>query len=110
MGWSSGSSLMESLIGGFDETLGKCEIPEATVIAFWQGVIQGFEDDDWDTQEECVGLSASWDKAYFASHPYEDGYSRREAGATNPYAEGTEEARLWREGFECLGYSLTDDD
>jgi hypothetical protein len=73
MGWASGSRAMNELIATFNETIGKTDhqIPETAIIDFWKRVISSFEDEDWDTQGESLGEDPTWDKAFFAEHPWD---------------------------------------
>jgi hypothetical protein len=101
MGWASGSRLMNELISAFDLTIGQNEIPEDSVLAYWNAVISAFEDEDWDTQGESIGLSKLWDRAYFAEHPYDNGYFQA-PGAVNPYQDGSKFAEKWQEGYNDM--------
>jgi len=60
MGWSSGSELF----GGIIEAL-KPTIPDAAMRqTVYEKLIPLFEDQDWDTQDECLGTDPAFDKAY----------------------------------------------
>ncbi len=72
MGWASGTQLMEELtdilnplVEGVDS-----HIVDTQVIK----LIESFEDQDWDCQNELLGRYAWWDRAYFLSHHYDHGY------------------------------------
>jgi hypothetical protein len=66
MGWSSGSTLMDEAIKSL-----KKYVPDA---AARQGVyfdlIIVFDDQDWDTHDECVGKDPSFDAALKAHYPH----------------------------------------
>jgi hypothetical protein len=65
MGWSSGTELFSSVI-----TSAKKSMPDAeTRKMFYKEVINAFEDQDWDTQDECVGVDTAFDEALKELHP-----------------------------------------
>lgn len=108
MGWAGGSYLMNTIISSFERTIGQSKIPEDAVIEFWKLVIKEFENDDWDTQNESIGRSDLWDKAYFAEHPYDDGYYQQATCRTNPYKKGSKQAQDWQAGYEDALRELED--
>lgn len=97
MGWASGTNLMKELIQSFEEIV--TDTPSDQAIRFWERAIRAFEDSDWDCQEECLGISASWDAAYYNLNPFLDGYKNGlDYRCFNPYLRHTEGFDLWEEG------------
>ena len=65
MGWASGSQVMEEIID-----LVKDEIRDDQVrYRLYKGIITALEGNDWDTQNECEGVDAAYDKALKDLHP-----------------------------------------
>lgn len=58
MGWSGGTELMTVVI----EELQKICLPQARQ-RFYAKVIKAFMEEDWDTENECLGLDPSYDRA-----------------------------------------------
>lgn len=70
MGWASGSRLFSSVIEAV-----KPNVPdEAKRKEIYKGLIEAFEESDWDTQDECMGEDDAYDAAMMELHPdwYED--------------------------------------
>lgn len=59
MGWSSGSELFDKII----EAVQPAVPDEAARVAIYANIIPAFEDQDWDTQDECMGKDPAFDKA-----------------------------------------------
>lgn len=59
MGWSSGSELFDKII----EAVQPAVHDEAAREAIYANIIPAFEDQDWDTQDECMGKDPAFDKA-----------------------------------------------
>lgn len=64
MGWSSGSRLFATVIKAVKDRL-----PDDKRKALYIELIGAFEDFDWDTQEECLGLDPVYDAALRELHP-----------------------------------------
>lgn len=65
MGWSSGSRLFRVLINA-----AITEFPdEQARERFYKRVIAEFENEDWDTQDECKGEDPAYDRALKSLHP-----------------------------------------
>ena len=65
MGWGSGSDLMSEVI----KTISK-EIKDPLVRKkIYVGLIDAFENHDWDTQDECLGVDPAFDDAMAVLHP-----------------------------------------
>lgn len=65
MGWAGGSRLFDEVIQAAKL---RVEDYEARV-AFYEEVIEAFEDEDWDTQDECLGEDPAFDEALYNLHP-----------------------------------------
>lgn len=65
MGWASGSRLMSEIIKGLVESDVNADQREA----FYRIVIPAMESMDWDTQDECEGEDAAYDKVLMELHP-----------------------------------------
>lgn len=65
MGWSSGSSLMSEIINAAKEAIPNNGIRKA----FYEKAIDAFEDEDWDTQDECIDMDEAFDEALKTLHP-----------------------------------------
>lgn len=59
MGWSSGSELFNRIIDAIKPRLGDEERK-----AFYLEIIPVFEDQDWDTQDECLDRDPMFAAAY----------------------------------------------
>lgn len=88
MGWAGGTRMMTMLIESFQETI--TTAGDEQTISFWQKIIKEFEDDDWDCQDECVGLDRLWDEAYGRGYFRPDGLC--------PYSTNTKEYVEWQDG------------
>jgi len=65
MGWGSGSVLFSKIISAAITA-----IPDKKVrVSFYEKVISDFENEDWDTEEECLGEDLAFDKALKNLHP-----------------------------------------
>ena len=60
MGWSSGSELFGKII----EAVQPAVPDEAAREALYLKLIPGFEDQDWDTQDECLDMDPAFDSAW----------------------------------------------
>jgi hypothetical protein len=58
MGWSSGSRLFSQLVPIVEKYA-----PAPTRVDIYLDLIAAFVDEDWDTLDECKGLSKSLDEA-----------------------------------------------
>lgn len=70
MGWASGSRLFSEVI----DVVQKHVLDEEERVNIYKGLIDAFEDADWDTQDECVGEDPAYDAALKELHPdwYDD--------------------------------------
>lgn len=59
MGWSSGSTLMGSLIDSLQKNVKQAK--KRTLV--YKDMIQAFMDEDWDTIDECIGDDPAFDAA-----------------------------------------------
>jgi hypothetical protein len=100
MGWASGTTVMRDMITAFNNSIVHHGLPESNIVQFWTAAISALEYEDWDTQTECLGICPIWDKAYFAGHPYDEGYFVQMKGARNPHRKGTDRAKKWQEGYD----------
>lgn len=65
MGWCSGSTLFGKIIEAAIE-----EIPDdENRKRFYLKAIEAFEDEDWDTHDECLGEDDAFDAALKELHP-----------------------------------------
>lgn len=65
VGWSSGSELYDGVIEA-----ALLAIPDLDKrVTFHMNVIDSFENEDWDTQEECLGRDEAFDIALRKLHP-----------------------------------------
>jgi hypothetical protein len=70
MGWSGGTDPMRRIIKVI-----KKNVPDKEARAIiYDEVIDAFEDQDWDTQDECLGIDKLFDKVLKERNPelYED--------------------------------------
>jgi hypothetical protein len=58
MGWSSGTEIMNALIMSVQGRM-----THDDKVAFFQEAINIFEDNDWDSLEECLGEDDAFDEA-----------------------------------------------
>ena len=65
MGWASGSRLFSSII----EVVKPAVADAATREALYTKLIEVFEAEDWDTQDECLGEDPAYDRAIRSLHP-----------------------------------------
>jgi hypothetical protein len=70
MGWASGSQIMWRVM----ETAQRYIPNETQRCEFYREIIDAFEDQDWDTQDECLGMDPMFDAAMQYLHPDEEGY------------------------------------
>jgi hypothetical protein len=97
MGWASGSQLMIEVIKAVTPlTVGQDPVVVRDMAI---ALIKGFEDHDWDTQNEALGDADWFDKAYYYHSPYDGGYFA-DKGTVNPWLEDSVEAEKWNEGRE----------
>ena len=59
MGWNRGSDLMDSII----RSLKYHVINPSVRKEIYKEIIEAFEDHDWDTQDECLGVDEAFDSA-----------------------------------------------
>lgn len=72
MGWASGSRVMSEIIAAIQPHLPD----ENARKEVYKILINVFEDDDWDTQDECEGEDPAFDAALAELHP--DWYEEEE--------------------------------
>jgi hypothetical protein len=65
MGWASGSRLMSRVIEVIESAVTDFDARKAAYV----GLIDEFEESDWDTQDECMGESEAFDAAMNEVHP-----------------------------------------
>lgn len=65
MGWASGSSLMSEIISAIQPHMPD----EGARKEVYKVLINAFEDQDWDTQDECEGEDPAYDAALEELHP-----------------------------------------
>lgn len=65
MGWSGGSEIFNNVISVVKDNVAD----ERSRRAIYKGLIPAFEEGDWDTQDECLGKDAAYDKALYELHP-----------------------------------------
>ena len=66
MGWSGGSVLMDAVI----QAERKYKISDISKrVLFYKECIEAFENHDWDTQDECLGIDVAFDMAVDELHP-----------------------------------------
>lgn len=65
MGWSSATDIVEVII----KSSKKYITDDKKRKKFYKDIIITFEDSDWDTQDECVGIDKSFDLALKELHP-----------------------------------------
>lgn len=65
MGWASGSRVMTDII----RAVRKVKIDRPVKVALYKQIIRALEDNDWDTQDECLELDDCFDEAMKELHP-----------------------------------------
>jgi hypothetical protein len=65
MGWGSGSRLFSSIIDAVKPAVADAAMREA----LYTKLIEAFEAEDWDTQDECLGEDPAYDRAIKSLHP-----------------------------------------
>lgn len=65
MGWSGGSRLFSNIIDVLQREISDSEKRQAI---YWD-LIQEFENEDWDTLDECMGEDPAYDLAVRELHP-----------------------------------------
>ena len=65
MGWASGSGLMSEVIASIQENVEDHSIR----VVIYTDLINAFEAEDWDTQDECMGEDDAFDEAMGDLHP-----------------------------------------
>ena len=65
MGWAAGTRVAEGVIAAIRKT----SLTSLEKQTFYQGIINVLEDQDWDCQDECLGLDPDFDVAYYVVHP-----------------------------------------
>lgn len=65
MGWASGSGLMSEVIASIQENVDDHSVR----VAIYTDLINAFEAEDWDTQDECMGEDDAFDEAMNDLHP-----------------------------------------
>lgn len=65
MGWASGSLLMGEVI----TALNKANVADDVRALIYKDLIPAFENEDWDTHDECEGGDPAFDAALYELHP-----------------------------------------
>ncbi len=65
MGWAGGSELMNVIIVAVKDNVPAFPLRER----IYAPIIAAFDNQDWDTQDECLGLDPAFDAAMLAAHP-----------------------------------------
>lgn len=65
MGWAGGGRIMDPIIKALKNNIPDEKLREK----IYKPIIDAFEDEDWDTQDECIGSDPAWDKALKKLHP-----------------------------------------
>lgn len=65
MGWSSGSSTFSQIIEAVLPVVTKKEDRKKIYLP----ILKAFEEQDWDTQEECLGEDEAYDEVYAELYP-----------------------------------------
>jgi hypothetical protein len=60
MGWSGGSELFNDIIRAVKPHVADKDVRKR----IYQPIIEAFEDQDWDTQDECLGEDDAYDELY----------------------------------------------
>lgn len=70
MGWASGSRVFRQIMDGIIPEVADKEARKRV----YRPIIEAFEDSDWDTQEECMGLDEAYDELLREMYPgwYDD--------------------------------------
>lgn len=65
MGWSGGSNIACAMIKCIKKNVKDDEIK----FKLYTGLIQSLENEDWDTEDEAMGIDKVFDKAMLKLHP-----------------------------------------
>lgn len=65
MGWSGGSELFREVIKAAVKAIPDNKARKS----FYKDIIPAFEDNDWDTQNECLGRDSAYDDAMWELYP-----------------------------------------
>lgn len=65
MGWASGSSLFNAIIGAAQKAIES----KAKRKEFYREILSEFEDHDWDTQDESFDLDPAFDELWAEKYP-----------------------------------------
>jgi len=65
MGWGSASSIVSGIISAAQKAIPD----EKKRKSFYESIIPIFENEDWDTEDECLGEDTAFDKALKKLHP-----------------------------------------
>lgn len=68
MGWSSGSTTFSQVIAAVQPEVDDKEVRKR----IYRPLIAAFEDQDWDTPDECVGEDDAYDELYAELYPDEE--------------------------------------
>lgn len=65
MGWASGAAMYYTVIRVLQHRVSDDKEREL----LHRDLITVFEDEDWDTQDECLGIDPAFDNALYTLHP-----------------------------------------
>jgi len=68
MGWGSGSSTFSAVIVAVKPVVASKEDRKK----IYRQIIAAFEEQDWDTQDECLGEDEAYDEVYAEIYPESD--------------------------------------
>ncbi|MBF0481303.1 MAG: hypothetical protein HQK81_06310 [Desulfovibrionaceae bacterium] len=68
MGWASGSGLFSEIIKVVKDAVPDKEVRKAA----YRKLMRVFLDQDWDTENECLGEDEAYDEIYRELYPEED--------------------------------------
>jgi hypothetical protein len=65
MGWSGGTAIFSNIITTLQFHIKDDEVRKE----LYQDMLDAFEDADWDTQDECLGIDIAYDEVYHLKYP-----------------------------------------
>ena len=68
MGWASGSTTFSQIIAAVKPEVANKDARKRIYLP----IIEAFEDQDWDTMDECVGEDEAYDEIYAEKYPDDD--------------------------------------
>jgi hypothetical protein len=104
MGWASGSTLMDAIIGAVQKAVTDEEVRKA----IYRPIYKTFREDDWDTVDECLGEDPAFDAVVRAVDPGwfhdddddEDGDEGENEGKNEDFGDGIEDYLDGEDGEE----------